>query len=235
MLRFVLSMFVIVSFVLQLSPVARAQSASNASAGAAVFAQRCIKCHGAQGQGVNSALSMIGPSLQAVHSHQLVVDMVRKGQDIMPSFARVLTSQQIDSVADYVTQRLATVPLAEGDVAQGGTLFRINCAPCHRTAARGGALAFTGTNAPSLVGKNASTIAGAIRFGPGPMPAFPPSVLNDKELNSIVSYVQFVQHPPHPGGSTLGWYGPVAEGFIGWLAVFFVVAVTGWIEKGGQG
>lgn len=237
MFRFFFRSILIVGFLVQLSQVASAQQGPQAaeSAGAAIYAQRCIKCHGAQGQGVNSALSMIAPSLQAVHSQQLVVKMVLSGSGIMPSFAHVLTPQEIDSVADYVTQRLATIPIESGDLVEGGTLFRIDCAPCHRTAARGGALAFTGTNAPSLVGKDASTIAGAIRFGPGPMPAFPPTVLSDKQLNSIVSYVRFVQHPPHPGGSALGWYGPVAEGFIGWLAIFFVVAVTGWIEKGGKG
>jgi len=67
------------------------------------------------------------------------------------------------------------------------------------------------------------------------MPAFPPSVISDEQLNSIVKYVTFVQHPPSPGGTPLGYYGPVAEGFAGWIGVLVLVIFTIWIEKGGRG
>lgn len=67
------------------------------------------------------------------------------------------------------------------------------------------------------------------------MPSFPASVLDDKQLDSIVEYVKFVQHPPNAGGGSLGWYGPVAEGFAAWVVLLGVVIATGWIEKGGKG
>jgi len=67
------------------------------------------------------------------------------------------------------------------------------------------------------------------------MPAFPPSVLNDQQLASVVDYVKFVQQPPSPGGTPLNWYGPVAEGFVAWVAMFALIAIVGWIEKGGRG
>ncbi len=69
----------------------------------------------------------------------------------------------------------------------------------------------------------------------GPMPAFPAPVVTDKQLDSIVEYVKFVQHPPSPGGSPLNWYGPVAEGFVAWVVVFGLIGIVGWIEKGGKG
>jgi ubiquinol-cytochrome c reductase cytochrome c subunit len=160
---------------------------------------------------------------------------VEVGPSHMPSFAFTLSVAQMRSVADFVTHQLAVIPLDGGDVGQGGKAFRVYCAPCHRTAVRGGALAFTGINAPDLSEKSPALIAGAIRWGPGPMPSFPPSIIDDRQLASIVEYVKFVQHPPNPGGSPLNWYGPVAEGFAAWVVMFTLIAVVGWIEKGGKG
>lgn len=203
--------------------------------GAMIYAQRCIQCHGDQGQGVNTYITIAGPSLEAVHDRQHVITMVKNGKGIMPSFGRVLDETQIEAVADYVTQKLAVISLAGGNLSEGGTLYRLYCAACHRTAVRGGALAFAGVNAPSLVGMTPSTIAGAIRSGPGPMPAFPPAILSDQNVASIVSYVGFMQNPPSPGGNPMNFYGPVAEGLFGWIAIVVLAFLSVWIEKGGKG
>lgn len=165
----------------------------------------------------------------------MVMAAMEIGPGHMPTFVYVLSVAEMRAVADYVTQQIAMIPLAGGDLSEGGELFRANCAPCHRTAVRGGALAFTGINAPALTGKSAAIVAGAIRWGPGPMPRFPPSVLNDRQLASIVRYVKFVQHPPSPGGNPIGYSGPVAEGFVGWVSVFVLIGAALWIEKGGKG
>lgn len=203
--------------------------------GREVFQQRCATCHGMQGQGASSVIAIAGPNIQAVHNPQDVIHRVETGKGIMPSFAKILSKRQIDSVAAYVTQELAVIPLLPGDASAGGELFRENCASCHRTAVRGGALAFTGVNAPSLVGKDAAIVAGAIRSGPGPMPKFSRAEISNKQMASIVAYVQYVQHPPSPGGTPLGWYGPVAEGFAAWVILFALIGLTFWIEKGGKG
>jgi len=203
--------------------------------GSAVYAQHCATCHGPEGEGVNAIISIAGPSLQAVHDRQHVLEMVRNGKDVMPTFGNVLSAQQIEAVADYVTQHIAVISVSGGDLTQGGVLFRENCAACHRTAVRGGVLAFTGMNAPALTGKSPSTIAGAVRSGPGPMPAFPPSIINDQQLASIVAYVDFMQKPPSPGGIPMNFYGPVAEGFMAWMAIILLLITTGWIEKRGKG
>ncbi|MHB8755023.1 MAG: c-type cytochrome [Candidatus Acidiferrales bacterium] len=222
---------------LPLAPqAALGQQASGSSPdGGAIFVQKCATCHGSQGEGVSGVISIAGPSLQAEHDRRTVVETVLKGKGIMPSFEPLLSEQQISAVADYVTQKLATIPLEGGNLSEGGTLFRVYCAPCHGTAARGGALAFAGTNAPSLVGKSAGIIAGTIRWGPGPMPAFPASAISDKQLDSIVQYVEFIQHPPNPGGIPMKYYGSVAEGFIAWIVVLLLVFTAGWIEKRGKG
>jgi|SRR5579884_1415763 len=202
---------------------------------AGIFHERCAPCHGENGEGVSAIVSIAGPPLLAVHDPGTVMTAVEVGPGRMPSFAHALSIEQIHALADYVTQTLAVLPLNGGDVAQGGKLFRRYCAPCHRTAVRGGALAFAGTNAPALTGMSAAIIAGTIRRGAGPMPSFPASILDDRQLASVVSYVQFVQRPPNPGGRTLNWYGPVAEGFVAWVAMFALIGIVGWIEKGGKG
>jgi len=67
------------------------------------------------------------------------------------------------------------------------------------------------------------------------MPSFPPSVISNQQLASIVKYVEFVQHPPSPGGYSLDFRGPVVEGFAGWIAVFVIIGFAVLVEKGGKG
>jgi ubiquinol-cytochrome c reductase cytochrome c subunit len=203
--------------------------------GATMFAQHCAVCHGRQGEGRSALVSIAGPSLQAEHDLNHVLGAIREGRGVMPGFATTLRAQDIQDVAGYVTRGLATIPLQGGNIGEGGELYRMYCAACHRTAARGGALAFVGVNAPDLMDKSPAVVAGAIRWGPGPMPAFPATVLNDQQLDSIVQYVSYVQHPAKPGGVALNWYGPVAEGVGAWVFVFVLGGFTMWIEKGGKG
>lgn len=160
---------------------------------------------------------------------------VELGPGHMPSFVHSLSLPQIHAVADYVTQDLADIPFSKGDISPGGKLFREDCAGCHRTAVRGGALAFVGTNAPALTNFSGALVAGAIRSGPGPMPAFPAAAISNQQIWSVVDYIKFVQHPPNPGGNAMHWYGPVAEGFVAWVGVLVLVLLTIWIERGGKG
>ena len=217
--------------------VAAGQEAArgNAPDGAAIFSQRCSYCHGDRGQGLAAAVTIAGPSLQAEHDLGNVMTAVESGPSHMPAFSRVLTAQQIQAVSHYVTANLAVIPLTQGNIGEGGKLFRTNCAACHRTAVHGGVLAFAGRNAPELTDKSAALIAGAIRWGPGTMPAFPRAVLSDEQLASTVDYIRFVQHPPNPGGIPLKEVGPVAEGGLAALAALFVIGIAGWIERGGKG
>jgi len=220
--------------------IASAQQADRPAAidipnGQAIFLLRCAKCHGSRGEGVNAPITIAGPNIQAEHNAGDVMMAMEVGPSHMPKFPYLLSISEMNAVADYVANDLAVIPLSGGNLGEGGRLFRIYCAACHRTAARGGALGYVGVNAPDLTNKSAALIAGAIRWGPGPMPSFPASVINEEQLVSIVQYVRFVQHPPSPGGSPLHWYGPVAEGFVAWVVVFMVIGVTGWIERGGKG
>ena len=203
--------------------------------GAAIFADKCAMCHGEKGQGIDAVVSIAGPSLQAEHDAGWVMTAVESGPSHMPAFSRVFSVPEIRAVSYYVSTQIAVIPLTGGDIGEGGKLFRVYCATCHRTAVRGGALAFAGRNAPALTDKSAALVAGAIRWGPGTMPAFPPAVLDDQQLASVVQYVKFVQHPPDPGGNPLKYYGPVSEGCVGAVGLLILIGVAGWIERGGKG
>ena len=222
---------------LSISPALRGEqpAAPPALDGKAIFQARCAICHGERGEGRTAVISIAGPNIQAEHNKGEVLTAIYTGPSHMPVFSYILSTQQADSVADYVVNHLAIIPLSGGNLSQGERLFQIYCAACHRTAVRGGALTFTGVNAPDLTQKSAPLIAGAIRWGPGPMPKFPPSVLTDQQVASVTEYVRFVQHPPHPGGTPLHYIGPVAEGVVTWIVVFFLIIATTWIEKGGKG
>jgi ubiquinol-cytochrome c reductase cytochrome c subunit len=203
--------------------------------GQAIFFERCAKCHGIKGEGVSGVVGIGGPNIQAEHQPGDVIAAMEVGPSHMPRFAYLLSVAEMRAVANYVTQNIAVIPLEGGDVNDGGRLFRIYCAPCHQSAVRGGALVFNGINAPALTGKSAALVAGAIRWGPGPMPAFPPFVIDDKQLASIVKYVELMQQPPAPSATAMNWFGPVAEGFAAWVVLFSLVGLTVWIEWGGKG
>jgi cytochrome c551 len=68
--------------------------------GAAVFADNCATCHGDDGGGG------IGPNLQGVGNRDFVVTMVTNGGGGMPSFEGQLDDDEIEAVADYVTNEL---------------------------------------------------------------------------------------------------------------------------------
>jgi quinohemoprotein ethanol dehydrogenase len=76
----------------------------NAVAGATVFANNCVSCHGADGHGGNG-----GPDLTTIPSakdYATVVKQVENGGGGMPAFKDQLTAKQIADVATYVTQKI---------------------------------------------------------------------------------------------------------------------------------
>lgn len=93
-----------------------AQEASKTS-GAAIFKNKCVICHGADGSG-NTPL---GKQLQAANFHSKDVQklsnaelhkIVHDGQANMPSFADQLSDEEITQVVKYVRQ-LGKTPAAK--------------------------------------------------------------------------------------------------------------------------
>jgi ubiquinol-cytochrome c reductase cytochrome c subunit len=117
----------------------------------------------------------------------------------------------------------------EGNAAEGGELFRINCAMCHNVAGAGGALT-EGKYAPALYNTTPLNMYAAMVTGPQNMPVFNDMTLTTEEKRDIISYLLFLQDTQSPGGFTLGSLGPVSEGLFIWIfGIGSLIAITVWI------
>lgn len=206
--------------------------------GGKLFAANCASCHGLDGAG-----SQYGPSV--VGSGALMVEF-QVGTGRMPmSFNNVQAERkpvqfaqpEIDAMAAWVAS-LAPGPAipdeiylqADGNVANGAELFRINCAMCHNVGGAGGALT-EGKYAPGLADLEPVHIYAAMATGPQAMPVFNDLNLSPQEKADIISYLKFLDDNPAPGGLTLGGIGPVSEGLFVWIFVLGgIVAITVWMS-----
>jgi ubiquinol-cytochrome c reductase cytochrome c subunit len=84
----------------------------------------------------------------------------------------------------------------------------------------------TGAVAPPLQEATPVQIAEAGRIGPYLMPRFSTKQLSDRELDSIVRYVEYTKHPHDVGGWGIGHIGPVPEGLVTWFIGIAVVTAT---------
>lgn len=189
---------------------AAAQAAqANLQQGEQVYQAQCAKCHGVGGIG-----ALEGPSLHGIPNDPAeiagVEEIVREGLGKMDPFRDKLSDPQTSAVATYVVSRFGTA----GQAADGGVLYRLNCAGCHGAAGRGGALIYSDKNAPQLRDVSGPETVAAIRSGPGEMPAFNLEALSDEQVASIVEYVHALQEPPTDTRIDVIHPGPVTEGLI---------------------
>jgi ubiquinol-cytochrome c reductase cytochrome c subunit len=113
---------------------------------------------------------------------------------------------------------------ARGSVSDGQRLFSEHCAGCHQIVGAGGYV--TGGVVPPLDRATPVQIAEAVRIGPYVMPTFSRSQISDRDLDSLIAYVEEAKHPQDRGGWALGHVGPVPEGLVTWLlAAAALVAV----------
>ena len=58
------------------------------------------------------------------------------------------------------------------------------------------------------------------------MPRFSKKAISDRQLDSIIAYVQYTKDPADPGGWAIGRVGPVPEGLVTWfIALAALVAI----------
>jgi len=203
-------------------------------AGRQLFVTGCSSCHGFDGRGTDR-----GPTLErsgaAAAYYYLSTGRMPLAADGQPTRKEpTYTPEEIDRLTEYVASLGEGPPVPEvdpssGDLAEGGVLYRANCAACHSAAGIGGALSYGGY-APSLHSSKPREVAASVRVGPGNMPIFSPEVFDDEEVESLVRYVRFLQDAPNPGGARLGGAGPIPEGFVGWVfGMGALIATTVWI------
>jgi ubiquinol-cytochrome c reductase cytochrome c subunit len=230
------------------SPLASATSpAATQTPGRALYLEDCAWCHGDAGEGTGR-----GPSLQGVGpaSADFMLSTGRmpipQPQDNPPHRPAAYARPQIEELVAYVASlgagiAIPSVDPAAGGVQQGATLYEVNCAACHSSTGIGGALT-QGLEAPSLLDSTPVEIAEAMRLGgagavSGNMPRFGPDQVGERQLNSILRYIEFLQHRAERtdrGGLSLGRWGPVAEGFVAWaVGMVALLLVIRWIGERG--
>lgn len=206
-----------------------------------LYVQGCSSCHGLDGRGVVTDDGDVrGPTLErsgeaAAYYYLTTGRMPLANSDDDPTRKDpAYNPEEIALLVEYVAElgegpALPDVRIAEGDLAEGGELFRDNCQACHSATGAGGALSY-GRAAPSLSEATPRQVAAAMRVGPGEMPVFAESTLSDEDVDSIARYVDYLQNPDDRGGLALGRVGPIPEGFVLWvLGLGILLVATFWI------
>jgi ubiquinol-cytochrome c reductase cytochrome c subunit len=196
--------------------------------GKALFDVSCISCHGMNAQGVDGR----GPSLIGVGSASVYFQVSTGRMPLARQEAQasrkppVFDEEQTRQLGQYIQEigggpQVPEGDLQDGDIAAGGTLFRLNCSSCHAFGGGGGALS-SGKYAPGLHEATDRQIYAAMLSGPQNMPVFGDNQLTPEEKRDVIAFVQdTLKDDRDPGGFNLGRYGPVTEG----LAIF-VVGIT---------
>ncbi|MDI2126104.1 c-type cytochrome [Yinghuangia seranimata] len=206
--------------------------------GKKLFLSGCSSCHGQAGQGTSDGPSLIGVGAAAVDFQVMTGRMPMQQQGPQaPRKPTAYTQAQADQIAAFVASLGAgpSVPNRDeyalnGNIQEGGELFRTNCSQCHNFSGEGGALP-EGKFAPPLKDVDPKHIYEAMLTGPQNMPSFPDAIMPPEQKKNIVTYITGVtKDEPNPGGLGLGRLGPVSEGLFVWtIGLGLVIAVTIWI------
>jgi ubiquinol-cytochrome c reductase cytochrome c subunit len=202
-----------------------ANSAQQVATGHQLYEVSCITCHGANLQGVTDrGPSLLGVGAAATYFQVSTGRMPATGQAAEEERKTAKFDEaQTEALAAYVQSlgggpALPDSPLTNiKNVAEGGELFRLNCASCHGTTFKGAPLS-AGKVAPALNAATDLQIYTAMESGPESMPVFSDNQLTPAEKRAIVTYVQTIKASNDPGGSGIDRIGPVSEAIVLWVA-----------------
>jgi ubiquinol-cytochrome c reductase cytochrome c subunit len=207
--------------------------------GQTIFLKGCSSCHGLNSEGGAVAPSLIGVGAASVDfqvgtGRMPMQDMSQQAMRKAPLYSEEETA----ALAAYVAS-LAPGPASltneeitwerDGNTADGGELFRNNCAMCHNFAGQGGALT-QGKYAPSVMGVEPKHIYEAMITGPQAMPVFSDKIITPEEKLSIIKWIKAAENEPNLGGAALGRVGPVTEGLLIWtFGLGLLIGIAVWL------
>ena len=190
-----------------------------------IYLGDCATCHGADGAGTNRGPSLLRSGRAGVDFYLTTGRMpLNTPTQAVERHTPHYDPATINALIDYIAQLpgfsgpdIPTVDIAHADVAQGGVLYRLNCAACHAWSGRGGALLHR--EAPSLAQSTPTQIVEAMLVGPGNMPSFGPPAVSQAGQNNVAAYVRDItNHPDDKGGFPLWHLGPLPEGGVALFA-----------------
>ena len=213
-----------------LAPSGSVQAATGVSTatieeGRQLFLKNCSSCHGLNAEGTTDGPTLVGVGAAAV-DFQVGTGRMPAAQ-LGPQVRKKpvqFTEEEIQAMAAYVAS-LGPGPqipteeqydYADADAAEGGEIYRTNCAMCHNFAGSGGALT-QGKFAPALRDVSPKHMYEAMLTGPQSMPVFDDKNMTEEDKKNIIAYLRTTAEEPNPGGFALGKLGPVTEGLVGWL------------------
>jgi len=221
------------------TPLSTAEKSALIEEGKQIFLKGCSSCHGLNAEGGAVAPSLIGVGAASVDFQVATGRMPMADMSVQAMRKKpIYNEKQVEALAAYVAS-LAPGPEVpgeaqlnyerDGSTAEGGELFRTNCAMCHNFAAQGGALT-QGKYAPTLMGVEPRHIYEAMITGPQSMPVFSDKTITPEEKLSIIKWIKAAESEPQLGGAALGRVGPVTEGLLVWtLGLGLLVGVAVWL------
>ena len=202
----------------------------------ALYLKDCAICHGSDGGGTRQGPTLVGLGPAAIDFQVSAgymplpsphAEVRRRKPKYSPATVRRLVAY-VDSITGGGGVPIPQVNLGIANVAQGGELYRQQCAACHSWSGEGGAL--LDREAPSTHPATATQIAEAVRTGPGTMPAFGGAAIAENDLDSLVAYTLYLDKPRDRGGEPLWGIGPLIEGAAaGLLGLGGLILVIRWI------
>ena len=217
--------------------VAADVSAEQVAAGAQLYSNSCITCHGSNLQGVQDrGPSLIGTGQAAAYFQVSTGRMPLSDNGAQaPRKEPFFNPEEVDALAAFVQANGGGPVVPDGELqnvaelAKGGELYRLNCASCHNFTGQGGALS-QGKYAPNLDQATDEQIYSAMLSGPENMPKFSDGQLTPEEKTAIIAFVQNNKETVDPGGAPLGGFGPAPEGLIAFIVgMTAIVAFTLWM------
>ena len=224
------------------APTRQAQAADSPESlqiaeGKGLFVTSCSSCHGLNAEGSSDGPSLIGVGAAAVDFQVGTGRMPLQSKGAQaPKKPEAFTQEEVNAMAAWVASLAPgpAIPTEEqyardGELQEGGQIFRTNCASCHNFLGNGGALS-RGKYAVSMKNTTPKHIYEAMLTGPQSMPTFNDGALTPEQKKDVITWLRHMHESSNPGGYAAGRIGPVSEGLFLWTVVVgALIAAAVWL------